>query len=183
MRTGIFVGKLGQDPKPHYFDNGNALAEFSMAVDTDKKDAEGKKIPLWITVKAWGKTSNNQVTGTAGFVLNNLKKGRTVAVQGDVDLETWNGNNGPGAKIVCNNAKVTACDPKPQDGQGQQQQQQAPQQQPQNNYAPPTQQQQQYSPPPGQPAQQGFNPGPQQAVNLFQGQPQQGDPPGWMTNS
>lgn len=79
----IIIGNLGKDPEVKTFENGNKVAEFSLAVNEDYKDRDGKKVEQteWFNVKVWGKL--------ADVVDNHIKKGDRVYVEGKQKTETW----------------------------------------------------------------------------------------------
>lgn len=72
-----FTGRAGRDPEVRYLDNGNAVANLTLAVDGWKRDAE----PLWLTLKIWGKT--------AQVAADYVRKGSQVAVSGQLENESW----------------------------------------------------------------------------------------------
>lgn len=76
------TGRLGRDPEVRYFDNGDAKAEFSIAVTVSKKDGtKWVDDALWLSVEAHGKQAE-----LAGQF---LAKGSRVAVTGRLRLDTW----------------------------------------------------------------------------------------------
>jgi single-strand DNA-binding protein len=72
-----FTGRAGRDPEVRYLDNGTAVANLSLAVDSWKRDEE----PLWLNLKIWGK----QAQVAADYV----RKGGMIAVSGQLENETW----------------------------------------------------------------------------------------------
>jgi single-strand DNA-binding protein len=72
-----FTGRAGRDPEVRYLDNGNAVANLTLAVDVWKRDAE----PLWLTLKIWGKT--------AQVAADYVRKGSQIAVSGQLENESW----------------------------------------------------------------------------------------------
>ena len=71
-----FMGHLGQDPRVRKFDDGNKVANFSIAVSeryTDR-NGEAKENTTWVDITAFGKL--------ADFVEAYLGKGRAVYVAG-----------------------------------------------------------------------------------------------------
>jgi single-strand DNA-binding protein len=72
-----FTGRAGRDPEVRYLDNGNAVANLTLAVDGWKRDAE----PLWLTLKIWGKT--------AQVAADYVRKGSQIAVSGQLENESW----------------------------------------------------------------------------------------------
>lgn len=71
------IGRMGRDPEMKYFESGNCLSEFSLAVNRRKKDAP----PDWFNCKLWGKT--------AQVAADYCRKGSQIGIQGYMDFETW----------------------------------------------------------------------------------------------
>ena len=81
--SATFVGHLGQDPEVRYTSDGDAVCNFSLAVnDPYRKDAD----PLWVKVTCWRKQ--------AEAVSEYLSKGNAALVQGRVSLDEWEGKDG-----------------------------------------------------------------------------------------
>lgn len=74
--TIILVGNLGRDPEMRYTPAGQAVTNFSVAVNDNFTNSAGEKVErtIWIRVSTWGKQAEicNQY----------LKKGRKVLVEG-----------------------------------------------------------------------------------------------------
>lgn len=82
-----FIGHLGRDPELRYTPQGTPVCDFSIAVNNRKKvDGEWKDEPMWIKVHVWGK----QAETAAQF----LEKGRSVLVDGRLDVEQWKDRDG-----------------------------------------------------------------------------------------
>ena len=75
----VLTGNFGQDPSIKWFESGNCLAEFSLAVDSY---SDGEKKTDWYNCKAWGKT--------AEIIANHCRKGSKVGLTGKLKKETWN---------------------------------------------------------------------------------------------
>lgn len=93
MNQVIIIGKLTKDPELKYAQNGNAIANFTVAVDRnyskDKKaelKSKGQPTADFIRVIAWGKT--------AELCANYLAKGKQVAVNGSIQTSTYKSNTG-----------------------------------------------------------------------------------------
>jgi single-strand DNA-binding protein len=80
MNKIILIGRAGKDPEVRYFDSGDAVAKFSLAVNKYKKDAE----PDWFNIEVWGK----QAQVAADYV----RKGSQVAIEGSITLNKWTSN-------------------------------------------------------------------------------------------
>jgi single-strand DNA-binding protein len=77
------VGRLGTDPELRYTPSGTPVCNFNVATDIGYGD---NKKTVWFKVTAWRKTAEvaNQY----------LAKGDTVAVQGEVDVESYTTQSG-----------------------------------------------------------------------------------------
>jgi single-strand DNA-binding protein len=76
----VLVGHAGRDPELRFFDSGNCVCEFTLAVNRPPKDGQPQD-PLWVSCKAWGKTA--QLAG------DYLRKGSKVALVGRLEIEQW----------------------------------------------------------------------------------------------
>jgi len=84
----ILIGRLGRDPEIRHTSSGAAVCNFSIATDenwTDKSGVKQEKTE-WHEIVVWGKP--------AEIANNYLKKGRQVYVEGKMELQTWEGQNG-----------------------------------------------------------------------------------------
>ena len=74
--TVILVGNLGRDPEMRYTPSGQAVTNFSVAVNDNFTSSNGEKVErtIWVRVSTWGKQAEtcNQY----------LKKGKKVLVEG-----------------------------------------------------------------------------------------------------
>ena len=93
--TVIIAGNLGRDPEMRYTPSGQAVTNFSVAVNDDYTNSNGERIKrtIWFRVSAWGKQAEtcNQF----------LQKGSKVLVQGRLNVDTatggprmWKGQDG-----------------------------------------------------------------------------------------
>ncbi len=81
MNNVILIGRLTKDPEPKYIPgSGTAVSTFTIAVDREYKNKDGEKETDFIPVQAFGKL--------AEVCANNLEKGRLIAVQGSIRVET-----------------------------------------------------------------------------------------------
>ena len=82
------IGNLGQDPEIRTFDNGKAVARFSLATTDSYRDAEGKKVTetQWHNLIAWG--------NLAKIIQKYLIKGSEVAVEGKLTHHTFEDKEG-----------------------------------------------------------------------------------------
>ena len=82
-RQPIVCGNLGRDPEIRYLPNGDAVANFSVAV-TEKfkgKDGEAKESTTWYRINAFGKLA--EICGQY------LKKGASVLIDGKMQMRKY----------------------------------------------------------------------------------------------
>ncbi|MBS3975968.1 MAG: single-stranded DNA-binding protein [Syntrophomonadaceae bacterium] len=82
----ILIGRLTRDPELRYTPNGVAVATFSLAVDRSFVNQQGQREADFIRVKVWRKL--------AEVVANNLGKGRLVAVEGRLEVRSYDAQDG-----------------------------------------------------------------------------------------
>ena len=93
--TVIITGNLGRDPEMRYTPSGQAVTNFSIAVNESYTNNNGERVKrtIWFRITAWGKQAEicNQY----------LKKGRMVLVEGRMTADPnsggpriWNGQDG-----------------------------------------------------------------------------------------
>ena len=93
--TVILVGNLGRDPEMRYTPSGQAVTNFSVAVNDNFTSSNGEKVErtIWVRVSTWGKQAEtcNQY----------LKKGSKVLVEGRLTADAatggpriWNSQDG-----------------------------------------------------------------------------------------
>ncbi|QUS62193.1 single-stranded DNA-binding protein [Synechocystis sp. PCC 7339] len=77
------VGRAGRDPEVKYFESGNVVCNFTLAVNrrTSKKDEP----PDWFDLEIWGKTA--EIAGTY------VKKGSLIGIQGSLKFDHWEDRN------------------------------------------------------------------------------------------
>lgn len=83
--TVILVGNLGRDPEMRYTPSGQAVTNFSVAVDDSYTNNSGERVErtIWFRISTWGKLAE---------VCNNyLKKGRKVLVEGRMVIDPATG--------------------------------------------------------------------------------------------
>ncbi len=85
----ILLGNLGKDPDVKYFDNGNAVASFSLATTEKGYTAQnGIQVPdrtEWHNVVCW--------KGLAKVVEQYVKKGSKIYVEGKLRTRSYEDNN------------------------------------------------------------------------------------------
>ncbi len=82
------IGHLGKDPEVRYTSSGKALATFTLATSTNRRDAEGKdqEFTDWHRIVAWGRLA--EVCGEY------LAKGRLVYIEGRIQSRDWKDQEG-----------------------------------------------------------------------------------------
>jgi single-strand DNA-binding protein len=84
-----FIGNLGRDPEVRALQNGDSVANFSIAVTEkwrDKASGERKERTTWVPIVAWGPL--------AKVVEQYLRKGSKVYVAGAFETRKWQDQNG-----------------------------------------------------------------------------------------
>ena len=81
----ILIGRLTRDPELRYTPNGIAVATFTLAVDRPFAK-EGQQKTDFINCKVWQKQAEN--------VANYLSKGKLAAVEGRLQISSFEGQDG-----------------------------------------------------------------------------------------
>lgn len=81
----VLIGRLTKDPDLRYTTSGTAVATFTLAVDRPRR-ADSEKETDFIPVVAWGKTAEN--------CANYIGKGSLVAVEGRIQVRTYEAKDG-----------------------------------------------------------------------------------------
>jgi single-strand DNA-binding protein len=77
----ILIGRLTRDPELRYTANGVAVATFTLAVDRPFVNQQGQREADFIRIVVWQKL--------AEICANNLGKGRLVAVEGRLQVRSY----------------------------------------------------------------------------------------------
>lgn len=90
----IIMGRLTRDPEVKQTSTGVQVARFSVAVERDFKGQSGEKETDFIDCTAW--------RNTADFVGKYFSKGRMIAIEGRLQIRTWekDGEKRKAAEIV-----------------------------------------------------------------------------------
>ncbi len=90
----IFIGNLTDDPELRYTQNGTARTRFSIAVNRTWRDRDGnmKEEVTFVPIVVWGP----QAEHCANF----LSKGRPVAVDGRLRIDSFENQEGERKKVV-----------------------------------------------------------------------------------
>lgn len=92
MNKAILIGRLTADPNLRYTQNGTPVATFTLAVDKPFAGEDGKRGADFIDIVAWRKL--------AEVVAQNITKGRLVAVEGRLQIRSYNDQNGIRRKVA-----------------------------------------------------------------------------------
>jgi single-strand DNA-binding protein len=82
----ILIGRLTKDPELRYTPSGVAVAKFTLAVDRNFKNQQGEKETDFINIVVWQKQAEN--------VANYLLKGKLAAVEGRLQIRSYDGQDG-----------------------------------------------------------------------------------------
>ncbi|NNE92271.1 MAG: single-stranded DNA-binding protein [Verrucomicrobiales bacterium] len=79
----MLIGNLTRDPELKKTQGGASLSEIGLAVNRTRKNDQGERIneTTFIDITVWGKTAEN--------VAKYLKKGRSVLIEGRLQLDSW----------------------------------------------------------------------------------------------
>lgn len=98
----IILGNMTRDPQVKYTPGGTAVAEIGLAVNRtwfDKQSNSKKEEVTFVDVTLWGKTA--EIAGEY------LEKGRSVMIEGRLQLDTWDdkesGQKRSKLRVVCEN--------------------------------------------------------------------------------
>jgi single-strand DNA-binding protein len=110
LNKAMIIGNLGRDPEMRYTQGGQAVTQFTVAVNRNYKDANGewKEETEWFRVVAWGPLAERSA--------EYLRKGRKVYVEGRLQTRNWEGQDGQKhytTELIANT--VTALDPRPRE--------------------------------------------------------------------
>jgi single-strand DNA-binding protein len=134
MFTNLF--RLGRDADLRYLDNGNAVADLSLAYNYGMKGPDGKRPTQWVKGALWGK----QAEALSQYL---LKGGQIMATLDDVHVQEYTASDQTVRTTLAGRVlevKLVSSPQQNQQPQQQTQQQRQPQQQ--------TQQRRQAAPPP-----------------------------------
>ena len=95
----VIIGRLTKDPELRYTPNGVAVGSFTVAVDRPINNDNGEREADFIPIVVWRKLAEN--------CANHLRKGRLVAVEGRLQIRTYekDGQNRRIAEIVASEVK------------------------------------------------------------------------------
>ncbi len=84
----VLIGNLGRDPELRYTPQGDAVCDFSIAVNDRKRDKSGEyqDVTTWFRVTTWRKLAEN--------ASKYLAKGRQVYIEGRLTVDEWQDRDG-----------------------------------------------------------------------------------------
>lgn len=88
----VLIGRLTRDPELRYTQNGVAVASFTLAVNRNYKNAQGEQEADFIDIVVW--------RGQAEVCANHLSKGRLVAVEGRLQIRSYETSEGQRRKVA-----------------------------------------------------------------------------------
>lgn len=100
MNIVVLIGRLCADPELRYSTDGKPMCNFTLAVDRPYKNSAGEKDADFVRIVVFGKT--------AEACANNLGKGRLVAVEGRLQVrsyETPEGQKRQVSEVVAENVR------------------------------------------------------------------------------
>lgn len=88
LNKAMIIGNLGRDPEMRYTPNGQAVTQFTVAVNRNFRgqDGEWQEETEWFRVVAWGQTGERAA--------ENLRKGAKVYVEGRIQTRQWEDQSG-----------------------------------------------------------------------------------------
>ncbi len=96
----ILIGRLTRDPELRYTPNGTAVCNFSLAVERNFTNRDGEREVDFIDIVVWRRQAEN--------CANHLAKGRLVAVEGRLQIRSYENSEGQKRRVtevVANNVQ------------------------------------------------------------------------------
>ncbi len=96
----VLIGRLTRDPELRFTASGTAVANFTLAVDRQRPNKQGEREADFIRIVVWDKMGET--------CANYLGKGRLVAVDGRLQVRTYqaqDGQNRTSAEVVAENVR------------------------------------------------------------------------------
>lgn len=110
----VLIGRLAQDPELRFTPGGAAVASFGLAVERNFTNQQGERETDFIDIVTWRKLAET--------VTQHLQKGRLVAVEGRLQIRSYEDRDGVrrrAAEVVANDVRFLDW-PKDQQGGGRQ---------------------------------------------------------------
>lgn len=86
MNVVLLIGRLTRDPELRYTQSGMAVCNFTLAVDRPFTSQSGEREADFIDIVVWNKPAEN--------VSKYMSKGRQVAVEGRLQIRSYDGTDG-----------------------------------------------------------------------------------------
>ena len=88
LNKAMIIGNLGRDPEMRYTATGQAVTQFTVAVNRNFRGSDGnwQEETEWFRVVAWGPLAERTA--------ENLRKGRKVYVEGRLQTRQWEDKEG-----------------------------------------------------------------------------------------
>jgi single-strand DNA-binding protein len=96
----VLIGRLTRDPEMRSTASGTSVANFTLAVDRQRPNAQGERETDFIRIVVWGKLSET--------CSKYLEKGRLVAVDGRLQISQYQdkeGQNRTSAEVVAESVR------------------------------------------------------------------------------
>jgi single-strand DNA-binding protein len=93
----LLIGRLTRDPEPILVSGQTSGAKFGFVVNNRKQNrqtGQWEDTPVWIDCEIWNRGENKQ----AERVLNSLRKGSQIHIEGHLKLDEWLDKNGGGKR-------------------------------------------------------------------------------------
>jgi single-strand DNA-binding protein len=88
----FLIGRLTRDPELRYVPSGQPVANFTLAVDRSFKNSQGERDTDFVDIVAWRKS--------AELATQHLSKGRLVAVEGRLQIRSYEAQDGSRRKVA-----------------------------------------------------------------------------------
>lgn len=96
LNSTVLIGRMTKDPNLKYTQSGKGVANFTLAVERNFKDANGEKITDFINCVIWGKGAET--------LCNYTHKGSMVGVVGELNTRSY--ENQQGQKVFVTEVNV-----------------------------------------------------------------------------
>lgn len=96
LNSTALIGRMTKDPNLKYTQSGKGVANFTLAVERNFKDANGEKITDFINCVIWGKGAET--------LCNYTHKGSMVGVVGEINTRSY--ENQQGQKVFVTEVNV-----------------------------------------------------------------------------
>ena len=92
LNTVVLIGRLTRDPELRYTPQGSAVCNFSLAVDRPFTNQAGERETDFVDIVAWRQLGEQ--------VAQHLRKGRLAAVQGRLQIRSFEGKDGQRRRVA-----------------------------------------------------------------------------------